>query len=62
MDLRADGWIGKRHSTDNAELYCRKCGRIIKRCDPFEMENYLQWTNLNQRCQCGAQLWFVRDI
>ena len=44
------------------KLYCRNCGKVVKRCSAFEMENAIQWMDLEQRCQCGAKLWFVRDI
>ena len=62
MDLKAEAWVGKRHPSDRAELYCRNCGKVVKRCSAFEMESAVQWLNLEQRCQCGAKLWFVRDI
>ena len=62
MDLRADAWVGKWHPTNTAELYCRNCGKAVKRGSAFEMENDIRWMNLEQRCQCGACLWFVRDI
>lgn len=62
MDLRADAWIGKIHPTKEAELYCRKCGKIVKKSTSFELENTIQWMNFEQRCQCGAKLWFVRDV
>lgn len=61
MDLRADAWVGKNHPTDWAELYCKKCGKVVKACPPFDMENAVRWMNLEQRCTCGAKLWFVRD-
>ena len=62
MDLRADAWVGKRHLTERAEMYCHNCGKVVKRCDTFEMENAVYMMNLQQRCQCGACHWFIRDI
>lgn len=62
MDLKASAWIGKDHVTEQAELYCHKCGKVVKKCSAFEMENFVQWMNLEQRCKCGAKLWFIRDI